>query len=119
MNVAFEFLSDRVKTELGPCPSGVFLVQQSHYDCFRRTAWPQSNAEVQFLFLQRPYLDHIRPYCGKRFSAMSSLAIIFKRLVNPRPSGEGRSHHRGKLSVNAEPTRISSRKARLMSLAPA
>jgi len=45
----------------------------------------------------------MRPSCGKRFSAMSSFAIIFKRLVIASFRRRGRGHHRGELTVNAEP----------------
>src|SRR5207302_1853076 len=104
-NIAFELLQRlRFKSELGHVQPEVFLVQQPHDDFFAVERGHSRNAEVQFLFLAvGPVLDHDAAVLRETLFRNVQFSHDLQAAGDCVLQAQGRSHHRGKLSVDAEP----------------
>ena len=70
----------RLETELGHVEHQIVFVEQAHHDLLAVERRQRRDAEVELLDLALElHLSLMRPSCGRRFSAMSSLARILMR----------------------------------------
>src|SRR6266576_6777108 len=103
--VAFELLQRLgFKSELGHVQPEVFLVQQAHDDLFAVERGHRRNAEIQFLFLAVGLvLDHDAAVLRETLFRDVQLGHNLQAAGDCVFPTQRRGHHRGKLSVNAEP----------------
>src|SRR6266404_6095899 len=103
-NIALKFL-ERLgfKSELGHVQPEVFLIQQAHDDLFAVQGRDGRNAEVEFLFLAFSLvLDHDAAVLRQALFRDVQFGHDLQAAGDGILQAQGRGHHGGELSVNAE-----------------